>query len=139
MTILICLTVGRRGSPRPQGPPCAEERLAKRAGQDAFPVQNTSAVELVEVSHDPEFGWRALCDMSDLLAAPADEVRAILHPEQPRYEEDGYSLVCATGLALWRPVKPEDVGDEPEDDHRDGRFWSTVSVAAAGYWPTARV
>jgi len=96
-------------------------------------------VELVEVSHDPEFGWRALCDMSDLLAAPADEVRAILHPEQPRYEEDGYSLVCATGLALWRPVKPEDVGDEPEDDHRDGRFWSTVSVAAAGYWPTARV
>ncbi len=62
---------------------------------------------------------------------------AILHSEQPRYEEDGYSLVCATGLALWRQVKPEDVEGQPEDDHRDGRCWSTVAVAAAGYWPTA--
>lgn len=96
-------------------------------------------VEFVEVCHDEDFGWRTLYDGRDLLATPAEEVTAVLHREQPRYEEDGYSLTCATGLALWRPVKPEDVQNEPEDEYRDGRCWSSLAVAAPAYWSTEPV
>jgi hypothetical protein len=96
-------------------------------------------VEFVEVTHDAELGWRVLYDQRDLLTVPADDAPAILHREQPRYDEDGHSLVCPTGLALWRPITPETQDDdatELEDDHQSGRCWRTVAVAAAGYWPS---
>lgn len=69
-----------------------------------------------------------------MLSEPPDDVMGILRREQPRLEEDGYGVVCATGLALWRPVKPEEGDGGPEDDYRDGRCWTTVSVAAADYF-----
>ena len=78
---------------------------------------------------------------TDLLGRAANDVAEILGASQHgRFEEDGYTFTCPTGLSLWRAVLPHDAdGDAVTDadadtDDRDGAFWRTVAVAAPGYW-----
>lgn len=122
--------LGRPESQRERQQWWAQSSLSVELDEDA-------RVLFVEVSHDQELGWQALYDGRDLLTVPADDVLPLLHREQARYEEDGHSLTCPTGLALWRPFLPEDDDDATEDDHHTGRCWVTVAVAAAGYWQDA--
>ena len=75
-----------------------------------------------------------MLDDTDLFGRPASDVAEILEAsDHGRFEEDGYTFTCPTGLSLWRAVIPRGDADADTDD-RDGAYWRTVAVAAPGYW-----
>lgn len=90
----------------------------------------SDGVEFVELSWTPG-GPAALLGDLDLLGGPADLIADALAERGGRLEEQGHSLVCS-GLALWRPVLPEEAVSD--DEYRGGQHWATVAVARAGYW-----
>ncbi|MEU5262122.1 hypothetical protein [Amycolatopsis sp. NPDC021455] len=69
----------------------------------------------------------------DLFRTPADEVVAALRARTAVTEEENGHTYRAPGLrlALWRPVTPDEPGEDGED--WDGRFFATVLLARPGY------
>lgn len=108
----------------------------KRAGwhKGGGAIHFNSAVSFVEFSRDAGFVVRVAGLDIDLFRTPAEEVVDGLlrrgHPVSSRGPKPGHTyLFKDLQLALWRQVVPEDEHDE------EGRYFDTVSLGAAGYYP----
>jgi hypothetical protein len=79
-------------------------------------------------------GPQVMLEGTDIFGRPATEVAQILTAvHQGYFGDNGYSFTCPSGLALWRPVLPDD-GEDYDTDDRRGDYWRTAAVAAPGYW-----
>ncbi|MHA7132598.1 hypothetical protein [Oerskovia turbata] len=100
----------------------------------SFGVKRERLVDSIEVWR-PEREVRILLGALDIFGTPADEVTtALAATTRIDVENEGASVVAPDLLlALWRPFVPENPDDE------DGRYFSSVLVAAPGYYdgPTA--
>jgi hypothetical protein len=97
-------------------------------------LDDQGTVEFCEVTYS-EGEPQAMLDDTDLFGSPASAVAEILVASQRgRFEEDGHTFTCPTGLSLWRAVVPNDADAAADIDDRDGEYWRTVAIAAPGYW-----
>ncbi|RSM48672.1 hypothetical protein DMA12_05975 [Amycolatopsis balhimycina DSM 5908] len=92
----------------------------------------TDRVEAIQLG-SPDRADAVIYDGLDLFRTPADEVVAALRARTAVTGDENGHTYHAPGLflSLWRPVTPEELGNEDED--WDGRFFATALVALPGY------